>query len=196
PTYGKEDGQLALLLWGDLSTKSDWRSQSSRRFDLFDLKGALNRVVPELSFRKAGYPDLALAVEIWSRDRIIGFGGQLSAAKVSVMGPVLVAELHADLLLDAREPAKKFREIERFPAVRRDIAMIVPEKISHEEIERVIRSAQEPLLESVELSDLFESCDFGSAQKSLAYSLTYRDKISTLTTEQLTALQAKIRERL
>jgi phenylalanyl-tRNA synthetase beta chain len=127
---------------------------------------------------------------------MIGFGGHLSSAKSNAPGPVFVAELHADLFLTADQSVKKFRELERFPAITRDIAMIVPEKISHEKIESVIRSAQEPLLESVRLFDLFEGSEIGPARKSLAYSLTYRDRIRTLTNEEVTVAHAKIRERL
>ena len=68
---------------------------------------------------------------------------------------MFVAELHADLLLARGEPAKKFRELDRFPSITRDIAMIVPDEISHEKILRTIEEPREPLLESVELFDLF-----------------------------------------
>jgi phenylalanyl-tRNA synthetase beta chain len=109
---------------------------------------------------------------------------------------VFVAEVHADLLLIAEETATKFREIEKFPAVTRDIAMIVPEEIPHETILRGIEEPREPLLESVELFDLFSGGEIGAARKSLAYRLTYRDRSRTLTSEEVTAAHAKIRERL
>jgi phenylalanyl-tRNA synthetase beta chain len=88
-----------------------------------------------------------------------------------------------------------FHEIERFPAVTRDIAMIVPEKLTHAQIVDEIQSVKEPLLESVELFDLFTG-DLGGARKSLAYRLTYRDRSRTLVNEEVTAAHAKIRERL
>ena len=74
--------------------------------------------------------------------------------------------------------------------------MIVPENISHQEIERVIHSVREPLLDKLELFDLFAGSEIGPARKSLAYSLTYRDRNRTLTNEEVTAAHAKIRERL
>ena len=77
----------------------------------------------------------------------------------------------------------------------RDVAMIVPEKISHAEILRTIQEPKEPLLESVELFDLFTT-GLGEARKSLAYRLTYRDRSRTLTNEEVSAAHAKIRERL
>ena len=199
PPSGKEERHLAILLWGNVTSAANWRSQTKRNLDLFDLKGALAGVVPNLSFRASKFPDLVLPVDIYSGDRMIGFGGQLSSAKSSAPGRVLVAELHADLLLAKGESAKKFRELDRYPSITRDIAMIVPEKLTHSEILRVIEEPAEPLLESVQLFDLFETRDgitFGPAAKSLAYTLTYRAKNRTLTNEEVTEVHARIREKL
>jgi phenylalanyl-tRNA synthetase beta chain len=77
--------------------------------------------------------------------------------------------------------------------------MIVPEKLTHAEILRVIENPSESLLESVRLFDLFttkDETDSISSGKSLAYRLTYRAKNRTLTNEEVTAAHAKIRERL
>src|SRR5881397_989282 len=196
PPSGKEERHLGVLLWGNVACAANWRSVSNRSLDLFDLKGALECVVPNLSFRPGKFPDLALPLDVFSGDQMIGFGGQLSAAKSNAPGPVFVAEVHADLLLIAEETATKFREIEKFPAVTRDIAMIVPEEIPHETILRSIEEPREPLLESVELFDLFSGREIGAARKSLAYRLTYRDRSRTLTGEEVNAAHAKIRERL
>jgi phenylalanyl-tRNA synthetase beta chain len=195
PPSGKEERHLGLLLWGNVARAEDWRSQTNRRLDLFDLKGALESVVPNLSFRSGKFPDLALPIDIYSGDRMIGFGGQLSSAKSSAPGPVFVAELHADLLLKPEEAVQKFRELEKFPAVTRDVAMIVPEEIPHEKILSAIENPKEPLLESVQLFDLFTE-QVGATRKSLAYRLTYRDRSRTLTSEEVSAVHAKIRERL
>jgi phenylalanyl-tRNA synthetase beta chain len=196
PPSGKEERHLGVLLWGNVAGAANWRSVSNRSLDLFDLKGALQCVVPNLSFRPGKFPDLALPVDVFSGDRMIGFGGQLSSVKATASGPVFVAELHADLLLVPDELSKKFREIEKFPAVTRDIAMIVPEEFSHEKIWRTIHEPREPLLESVELFDVFSGGELGALRKSLAYRLTYRDRSRTLTNEEVNAAHTKIRERL
>ena len=194
-----EPSHLGILLWGAASAPQ-WRTYEKRLLDFFDLKGVIESLTrAELSFRKGEYRDFAMATQIWSGDHEIGIAGQLTAARareVGAPGAILIGEIDVDLVLDKQESAKRFREIEKLPAITRDIAMIVPEKISHEDIERVIRSEREPLLESVKLFDLFEGSEIGPARKSLAYSLTYRDKIRTLTNEEVTAAHAKIRERL
>jgi len=195
PPSGKEERHLGILLWGNVASAPNWRSPQNRSLDLFDLKGALECVVPNLLFRPGKFPDLALPVDVFSGDQMIGFGGQLSATKSNAPGPVFVAEVHADLLLMRDELATKFREIEKFPAVTRDIAMIVPEGASHQKILRAIEEPREPLLESVELFDLFTE-QIGAGRKSLAYRLTYRDRSRTLTNDEVTAAHAKIRERL
>ena len=195
PPGGKEERHLGVLLWGNVASAPDWRSQTNRRLDLFDLRGTLDVVAPNLSVRPGRFPDLALPVDIYSGDRMIGFGGQLSSAKSNAPGPVFVAELHADLLLKPDEATRKFRELDKFPSVTRDIAMIVPEEISYERILRAIENPKEPLLESVALFDLFTE-KVGEEKKSLAYRLTYRDRSRTLTNEEVNAAHAKIRERL
>jgi phenylalanyl-tRNA synthetase beta chain len=199
PPSGKEERHLGILLSGNVESAPNWRSQARRSLDLFDLKGALQCVIPNLSFRPEQFPDFALAVDICSSDERIGFGGQLVASKSSASGPVLVAEVDADRFLGRVASAKRFRELDRYPSITRDIAMIVPEKLSHLEILRAIQEPAEPLLESVQLFDLFEIGEGVTATasgKSLAYRLTYRAKNRTLTNEEVTTVHAKIRERL
>src|SRR6476620_9539493 len=199
PPSGREERHLGILLWGNVESAPNWRSQTRRSFDLFDLKGALESVFPNVSFRPGKFPDFALAVEAWSGDQRVGFGGQLLANKSSASSSVLVAELNADRLLHKGASVKKFRELDRYPSITRDIAMIVPEKLTHAEILRGIEEPAEPLLESMQLFDLFttkEGADPTGSGKSLAYRLTYRAKNRTLTNEEVTAAHAKIRERL
>jgi len=201
PPARKEERRLGLLLWGNASAPN-WRTQTKRRLDFFDLKGAIESLtIPKLLFRCSEHRELALATEICSADQAIGLAGQLSAARASAidaMGSVWIAEVDIDLVLEAQKAGKTFREIERFPAVTRDIAMIVQEKLGHAEILRAIEEPGEPLLESVRLFDLFsgQSSGLGAARKSLAYRLTYRDRSRTLTSEEVTAAHARIRERL
>jgi phenylalanyl-tRNA synthetase beta chain len=199
PPAGKEERRLGILLWGKMASTSHWRTREKRQLDFVDLKGAIESLAaPSLSFRRSEHRDLALATEVFSHERAIGFAGQLSGARASTLdasGQIFLAEVHVDLVLGGQESAKTFREIDRFPAITRDIAMIVPEKISHAEILRAIENPKEPLLESVQLFDLFTE-EIGAARKSLAYRLTYRDRSRTLTSEEVAAAHAKIRERL
>src|SRR3954465_12859402 len=114
PPTAKEERHLAILLSGNIASSPNWRSKAARTFDMFDLKGVLESVVPNLSFRPEQSGDLALSVEIlWGEVRI-GSGGQLMANKSSASGSVVLAELDVDRLPTAGS-ARKFRELARYP---------------------------------------------------------------------------------
>lgn len=199
PPTGEEKRHLGILLWGNAAGAPHWRTERKRALDLIDLKGVIESLgISALLFRRSEHIDLALAIEILSDEHTVGLAGQLRSGKIDAPGAIFVAEVYVDRAIETGEAAKRFRGIERFPAVTRDIAMIVPEKTSHAEILRVIQNPNEPLLEKVELFDLFTggAADLGAGRKSLAYRLTYRDRSRTLTNEEVTAAHAKIRGRL
>jgi phenylalanyl-tRNA synthetase beta chain len=198
PPDGKEERHLGVVLWGKVAPAVHWRSHA-RTFDYFDLKGVIEPIIRPATFKRTEHPDLVLAVEILSNEQRVGFAGQVSSDRTKTINstyPVLFAELNLEAH-SASRPA--YREIDKFPAITRDIAMIVPENLSHEKIAATIASANEPLLTSVELFDVFsgeQAKNFGAGKKSMAYALTYRDKTRTLTNEEITVVHAKIRERL
>jgi phenylalanyl-tRNA synthetase beta chain len=204
PPNGGESRRLGILFWGKAVSAAHWRSPTQRSLDFIDLKGAIESITlpKSLSFRRTEHPDLVLATEIHLDDQVIGMAGQLSAphaATVDASGAVVLAELNVDFIVGEQSAPRVFREMDRFPEMTRDIAMIVPEAITHEQVVRIIQTPPEPLLESVQLFDLFSGNDtnnVGAARKSLAYRLTYRDRNRTLTADQVTAAHAKIRERL
>ncbi|PYJ11012.1 MAG: phenylalanine--tRNA ligase subunit beta [Verrucomicrobia bacterium] len=197
-----ETKNLAFVFSGSAGSGPHWRSES-RRLDLFDLKGVIDTIgIPELSLRRSARPNLAISADILSGSNVIGFIGQPGAAQSEALGvssAVLVAEIEIRFGAMENNRGVTFREIEKFPSVTRDIAMIVPEKITHREIMTTIETAREPLLATIELFDLFsgkEAASLGAGKKSLAYTLTYRDKTRTLTNDEVTVVHAKIRERL
>jgi len=203
PPAAREQRRLGILLWGNATGSVHWREQLKRDIDFFDLKGVIESLpIGNLSFRPTQRRHFALAVDILRGDAAIGFAGQIAVAlggEIEASGAILFAELEADAVLEGLRTAKRFREVERFPAVTRDIAMIIPGNLTHAQILRAIQEPAEPLLESVRLFDLFEAPQEnapGGGGKSLAYRLTYRAKNRTLTSEEVTAVHAKIRERL
>jgi len=200
---GNEERHLAIVFSGETENVPPWRATSKRNLDIFDVKGAIEKIAgASPSFERANHPDLALAADIFIADKVIGAVGQLTAARAAAIdatSPIIVAEIELDPLAKLQSDNETFRELEKFPAVTRDIAMIVPQQVTHAEIVAVIEKAKEPLLERVELFDLFtrkEAESFGGGRKSLAYTLTYRDKNRTLTSEEVTVVKARIRELL
>jgi phenylalanyl-tRNA synthetase beta chain len=203
PPDGREERRVGFLVWGRVVSDPHWREPDRGRLDFFDLKGAVESVFPEkLSFQRSTHPNLSIAAEIYANNQLIGIAGQLSTSslKTSAPGGVFVAELSQDFPLKGLGSTATFREFGRFPSVARDIAMIVPDTLSHEEIWKVIFEPKESLLEKAEFFDRVVGKEaeqlFGPGKKSVAYRLTYRDKNRTLINEEVTEVHARIRERL
>lgn len=202
PPQTTEQRRLAFVFWGSTTSEVHWKAPR-RMLDFFDIKGAVESAVNrKLSFVRSQHPNLALAADIRVEGDQIGIVGQLSgtlASKIGAIGGVFVAEIVPDFPLGPVRVGQTFREFGKFPPIKRDIAMIVPEALTHEEILNEIFRVNEPLLQKVEFFDLFSGKDaasFGAGKKSLAYALTYRDKTRTLTNDEITVVHAKIRERL
>ncbi|HSS17258.1 MAG TPA: phenylalanine--tRNA ligase subunit beta [Candidatus Dormibacteraeota bacterium] len=198
PPSGAEEKRIAILLWGNVGSEVHWRNEK-RRVDFFDLKGAIELARTGLSLRRDQHANFALAVAVTAGNQRVGLAGQLTNSLTSTInapGNVFVAEVSLDFPISGLGSRATFRELGKFPAVSRDIAMIVAEDLTHEKIWEVIFHPTEPLLERVEFFDLFAGTEIGEGKKSLAYRLTYRDQSRTLTSEEVNAAHAKIRERL
>ena len=196
-TNAVEKKRVSILLCGTVG------KNQKKEFNFSDLKGAIEMTRSDLSFHRVQSPNFALAVEITRGKQLIGIAGQLSnsvASKLDARGAVFVAEVSLDFPISGLGSRATFREFGKFPAITRDIAMIVPEDLTHEKILEVIVHPKEPLLERVEFFDELVGEEavrrFGPNKKSLAYRLTYRDRSRTLTSEEVSAVHAKIRERL
>jgi phenylalanyl-tRNA synthetase beta chain len=197
PASAEQRRKLAITLCGQVASAKHWRGAKKRPLDFFDLKGALNSL-GAFEFRRSKQAGLVLAAEIFHNKDRIGSAGQLSGT-TAAGAAVLAAEIDLATIASAKKDAKRFKEIDRYPEVTRDIAMFVGPKVTHADVLQIIASANESLLEKVELFDLFienSAAQTAEPRKSLAYSLTYRDKKRTLTSEEVSAAHAQIRERL
>jgi phenylalanyl-tRNA synthetase beta chain len=196
----EESARLGILLSGPVAERT-WRSGEGSAADLFDLKGVVQSVLEGVELTATANPAHALALEVKIAGRVVGIAGQLwpkDARAVDAEAPVLFAEIDLGLLPAASE-AKRYRELPRFPAVTRDIALIAPLSLPHAEIVSVLRSAGEALLVDVEVFDVFTDptgVRVPADRKSIAYSLTYRSADRTLTTEEVNAAHARLKERL
>jgi phenylalanyl-tRNA synthetase beta chain len=197
---GRENRRVGLLVSGAIRSQGSWRKTDSRQLDLYDLKGAAEAMgLGPVTLQRREHPGFVLGAEIFLGDEKVGIAGQLRSSETNGDAAVFVAEIELPNELEIAAPARKFQELQRFPSVIRDIAMIAPEELTHAEILAAIEGANEPLLAVIELFDLFSGKgaeSLGKGRKSLAYSLTYLDKKRTLTSEEVSAAHDRIRERL
>jgi phenylalanyl-tRNA synthetase beta chain len=196
----EETAHLGILLSGPVAERT-WRSGEGSAADLFDLKGVIQSVLAGVDLTATASPAHALALEVKMAGRVIGLAGQLwpkDARALDAEVPVLFAEIDLGLL-PAASDTKRSRDLPRFPAVTRDIALIAPLTLPHAEIASVLRSAGEALLTDVEVFDVFTDptgVRVPADRKSIAYSLTYRSSERTLMTDEVNAVHARLKERL
>lgn len=97
-----------------------------------------------------------------------------------------IAELLLDNIMECSEMEILFKPIPKYPAISRDIALLVKEDLSVGAIERVIKEAGTKLLKEVKLFDVYRGDQVEKGLKSVAFNLTYRDNDKTLTDEEVT----------
>ena len=105
---------------------------------------------------------------------------------------VYLAEINITKLEKYSRNNKKYVEVPKFPAVERDIAIIVDEKIEVAQIEKVIVKKAKKLLEQAKLFDIYRNEKLGENKKSVAYSLIFRDKKKTLSDEEVNIMMENI----
>lgn len=90
------------------------------------------------------------------------------------------------------EPLVKFTEIPRYPAIARDLAFVVDENITSQQIERIIRKYGKELVEKIQVFDVYRGGQIPPGKKSMAYNIVFRAKDRTLSDEEVNKLQEQI----
>lgn len=124
----------------------------------------------------------------------LGLVGELHPAVLenfNVPARVVAAEVDLELLLDLASPQRTYRELPRYPAVERDLAVLVPEDVPAAAIEEAIRETGGDLLRGVRLFDVYRGSPVPQGQRSLAFHLVFQASDRTLQDEEVTALVEK-----
>jgi len=133
----------------------------------------------------------------WSDSKqTVGFGGEVSPKWLEKMGikqPVFFAELNWDYLaLQFNQQRSVIREIPRFPAVQRDLALIAPRSLTWEQIQSTVQKIRIESLQDIKLFDIFESDKLGVDKKSMAVNFTFQNMERTLTDKEIEGWMNKI----
>ncbi len=123
----------------------------------------------------------------------VGAGGVLADAWACAYGlrrAPAVAELRLEPFLEAAGAVRRFRALPRFPAVERDLAVVVDEDVSWARIEAAARSVPCDFREALSFFDLYRGKQAGAGRKSLAFSIRFRRPDRTLTGEEVDAVMA------
>ena len=157
--------------------------------------------VPKVRFRVAegeGYDFLqpGRAAEVLSGGTVLGWVGEIhpEAREAMDIDQIAVAfELDLDKLIKGAHNQENYHEFSPFPAVQHDLAIVVPDEVTCEDLLQRITSAGGKLLESVRLFDVYrDPIRVGVGKKSMAFSLTYRSDDHTLTSDEVERAHGKI----
>jgi len=167
-------------------------SESGAAVDFFDLKGDLEALSAlageafrfEAAERPGLHPGQTAAVYRGGRHR--GYLGTLHPRLQAACGlavPACLFEVDLDAVLEARLPG--YRELSRYPAQRRDLAVLVDKSVAVGELLENVRTVTGTYLEDLRLFDVYEGKGIDPKRKSLALGLTFRDSSRTLGDEDV-----------
>jgi phenylalanyl-tRNA synthetase beta chain len=183
---------VGALLLGSVRRPS-WRDGAARPVDFFAIKGVLAGLLDTLrvpwTLVHASEPFLhpGRSARILADGEPAGWVGEihpLVAANWDLDDTVAAFELDLDVVPVPTTPL--YRIVSSFPDVREDLAVVVPEHVSADELIDAVRGAGRPLLAGVEVFDVYRDPEkLGEGNKSLALRLTYRATDRTLTDEEV-----------
>ena len=139
------------------------------------------------------------AAGIFAGDEMVGLVGEISPAlreSCNLKAPAFGFEIDSGWLMKQGGALRRWQAPSRFPAIKRDLAVVVDEQVEYAAISGVVEGVAEGLLEDLTLFDIYRGQQIPEGKKSLAFSLSFRSSEKTLTDEDVASVMAAIRERL
>jgi len=203
-----EEAQLGIWLTGN--TKPQQWNVKAAPADMYYLKGIMDSMLQQAGISNTTVQYDAANVSWKWKNKMLAAGMKVPAQKLKdfdIKQDVYYAAINWQVWLQATQAAKvKYTEIPKFPAVQRDLAIVLDKTVSYQQVQDTTAQLKIDALRSFGLFDIFESEKIGADKKSLALSYTFQLNDRTLTdteTDQLmqqlmnaykTKLQAQIRE--
>jgi phenylalanyl-tRNA synthetase beta chain len=208
-TLPLERTMLGAVLAG-ASAPGSWRDGPASAWDVFAAKAVAGAVLDALRVPWDVRPGEAhpflhpgRSGRLFAGETELGWIGEvhpLVAATWDLDGVVAAFELDLDLAVAAAPPVTTYRDLTSLPAVRQDLAVLVPDSVAAADVLDAVRAAAGPLLEDVAVFDVFRGEQLGAGVASLAMHLTFRAPDRTLTDdevrERVDAVLAELRDRL
>ncbi len=205
----EEREQLCVVICGDRHPGADPLYFSSKQSDIFDIKGAAESIIstlrllddgkpPVFSENKEGAPpycDSAIGASILAGGVEIGRIGAVHADTLAAMGikqNVFFLEMELDKVLELTRKEKSFVKLSKFPSVKRDIALVVPENVSAGDLLQAINDKKQKYVESVDIFDVYRGKPIEDGLKSVALAVTYRSATKTLDDQTVDKMHQKI----
>ncbi|MGN0170349.1 MAG: phenylalanine--tRNA ligase subunit beta [Lachnospiraceae bacterium] len=172
--------------------------------DFYEMKGVVEEILSECGVRtrlsvvpdeKIPYMHPGRCAQVFAGDKKVAMLGEVHpivCANYNIKEKVYIAIIGMPAIVELSNFDYKYEGVAKFPAVNRDLSMLVSKEVLAGEIEECIRKNGGAYLENVELFDVYDGNQIASGYKSLAYALTFRAKDKTLEESEITGAMNKI----
>lgn len=202
---------LAGVLTGEIEN-SKW--QIKTQTDFFTLKGIIEKLFEELDITKRIkltpcedidyiHPYRSAKINVLGKNlTAIGYFGQIHPIlkdKLKIKGQeVFLFEIDLDSIIEiVKEKTPRYKKLPQFPEVRRDLAFVINEDVSFDDIQKVIKSAvQQNIFKGSEVFDVYQGDNIENGFKSLAFRIKMQDENATLTDELIERQMNNVRAKL
>ncbi|MBT3288205.1 MAG: phenylalanine--tRNA ligase subunit beta [Victivallales bacterium] len=205
PGLPEERNQIGIVMTGRVQPER-YGDEKAVAVDLYDLKGVLEgwfearrlTAVCAAAEHPSLVPGLTAAFEIDGQQvAVFGQVCEELTQDMRLKHPVFMAVIELDRVLACAERPRIYEPLPQFPATTRDIAILADAGLENQAVVDAVFSLRLPLIERVELFDIYEDEKaLGAGKKSLAYSVVYRDARATLTDKKVNKLHEKVRQHL
>ena len=197
-----EFNQLSIFVSGNKTEKS-WNTKDTP-VDYFYLKGLVTAVFERLGIQKL--KSSPLSNDVFKEGQQLSVGkhslvefGSLSSNTLKCFGisqGVFCANFNWDNLLKViNRQTIKFKEISKYPEVKRDFSLLINEDVTFENIFKLAKQTENNFLKDINLFDVYTGDKLADGKKSYAVSFTLQDKNKTLTDVQIDKIMSKIQKR-
>jgi len=186
-----EERHLGLFMTGRME-KENWNS-TDKGVDFFDLKGIIEAIIKNLGLKFDVYPYTSGVISeglgYSKEDKTVIIFGILKDSLVRSFGckqQVLYAEWNWDVILSTLPKEEiQIKQLNKFPEVRRDLALLIDQSVTFEQIERIAYDTEKKLIRKIGLFDVYEGQNIQKGKKSYAISFILQDEGKTLTDEEI-----------
>lgn len=197
----KEFNQLSVLVTGN-KTEKRWNSKKSE-VDYFYLKGIIESIFNRLGIKKL--KSLPLSNDIFNEGQQLNVGknclvefGSLKTNTLTTFGisqNVFCANFNWDNLLKViNQNTIKFKNISKYPEVKRDLSLLIDENVTFENIYKLAKQSENNYLKDINLFDVYKGDNLAKGKKSYAISFTLQDNKGTLKDSQIDKIMSKIQK--
>jgi len=207
-----ETDRLACILSGRRSGESSYLYNDNATVNIFDAKGTVESLLETLRLRGCGkenvvsirlpvdgeaenYSESNQCLILDSPKGVVGQVAKLEGSigrQFSIKQDSYFIDLDFDLLCDLKATAKNFTSLPVFPAIKRDIALLVPVSTKAGDMLETIKKSKEKFIESADIFDVFQGKTLEKGMKSIAVSVTYRSPTKTLTEKNVNKSHTKL----